>query len=314
VSAAHAVEDVRRDGFPALRLVSPAGLAATWVPAAGMVCASLEHRGAELLGQRRGLGAYAARGSTMGIPLLHPWANRLRRLGYATEGREVLLPRDSPRIHLEEHGLPIHGLLAGFPGWEVVARAADAGAARLAMRLDFGAHPELLALFPFPHEVRVEARLAGPALAVETTVRATGDVEVPIAFGWHPYFRLPDVPRRGWEVTLPVRRRMRLAGGLPTGETEPVDLAPGPLGDRVFDDLFVELAPDPVFRLAAGGRTIAVAFGEGYRMAQVFAPAADDVVCFEPMTAPADPFEGGTPLVRVAPGASFRAGFTVSVS
>jgi galactose mutarotase-like enzyme len=47
-----------------------------------MVCCSLRHRGDELLGQRRGLAAYAATGSTMGIPFLHPWANRLdgRRL------------------------------------------------------------------------------------------------------------------------------------------------------------------------------------------------------------------------------------------
>ena len=38
---------------------------------------SLTHRGEELLGQRGGLPAYRERGATFGIPLLHPWANRL---------------------------------------------------------------------------------------------------------------------------------------------------------------------------------------------------------------------------------------------
>ena len=32
--------------------------------------------GVELLSQRRGLQAYVSDGKTMGIPFLHPWANR----------------------------------------------------------------------------------------------------------------------------------------------------------------------------------------------------------------------------------------------
>jgi len=55
-------------------------LRATFVPGAGMVCSSLRHDGAELLAQRNGVRAYAERGSTMGIPLLYPWANRLAGL------------------------------------------------------------------------------------------------------------------------------------------------------------------------------------------------------------------------------------------
>ena len=47
------------------------------MPDVGMVGRSLRHRGEEMLGQRGGLEAYAARGSSFGLPLLHPWANRL---------------------------------------------------------------------------------------------------------------------------------------------------------------------------------------------------------------------------------------------
>ena len=85
----HQVEPARIDGFDAIRLVSSAHLAATFVPGAGMVCCSLTHRGEELLGQRRGVRVYAERGSTMGIPILHPWANRLGRLGFSKGGVEV---------------------------------------------------------------------------------------------------------------------------------------------------------------------------------------------------------------------------------
>ena len=67
------------EGFAALTLESAArgGLEAVFVPEAGMVCCSLKHRGEELLGQRGGLRAYVDHYSTMGIPFLHPWANRL---------------------------------------------------------------------------------------------------------------------------------------------------------------------------------------------------------------------------------------------
>src|SRR3954451_860284 len=102
-------------------LASPPGeLAATFVPGAGMVATSLRHRGAELLGVRDGLQRYAEGHSTMGIPLLHPWANRLQGdqvdiggMPAALAGADIV-PRD-------EHGLPIHGLLGGSPHWKVFA-------------------------------------------------------------------------------------------------------------------------------------------------------------------------------------------------
>jgi galactose mutarotase-like enzyme len=57
---------------------SAAGRLRTFAASAGTVCCSLRHCGAELLAQRRRLeGPTLERRATMGIPLLHPWANRL---------------------------------------------------------------------------------------------------------------------------------------------------------------------------------------------------------------------------------------------
>src|SRR6201996_5229585 len=68
------------DGFETVGIVSAGGaLEAHFVPDANMLCHSLIHRGVELLHAGRGVQAYAERGKTMGIPLLHPWANRLSR-------------------------------------------------------------------------------------------------------------------------------------------------------------------------------------------------------------------------------------------
>ncbi len=315
--AAHEVRDERVDGLAGIALVShDRDLRVAFVPDAGMVGCSLTHRGEELLGQRGGLAAYRERGSSFGIPLLYPWANRLDGTTYSVGRRRVELDAGRSPLHLDANGLPIHGILAASPHWEVVGRTPGNGRAAVAARLDYSAHEDLMAAFPFPHEIHVQAELIGDTLAVATIVLPTGDVTVPICFGWHPYLRLPGVPRSEWRVELPVRARAMLdERGLPTGETEPVEIEPGPLGSRAYDDHFVELDEPARFVLEGGGRRIELELGQGYRCAQVYAPLLDDepYVCFEPMTAPVNALASGDGLGAVPPGGSFRAEFTLRV-
>ena len=291
-----------------------ADLHAVFVPAAGMVGASLRHRGDELLGQRGGVEAYAQKGSTMGIPLLHPWANRLDGMTYTAAGRTVTLRPDQAGLRLEEHGLPIHGLLGGSPYWELRALGADQAGAHLVAELDFGAHDELLAGFPFPHVVHHAVTLAGARLELHTTIEATGDTPVPVAFGFHPYLQLPGAPRAEWIVELPAREHLLLdERGIPTGAVEHEGPWSGPLGERTFDDSYAVGDPPVTFAVAAGARRVEVGFDEGYPYAQVFAPPDQELVCFEPMTAPVSALTipGGCPEVR--PGARFAAAFGLAV-
>ena len=113
---------------------------------------------------------------------------------------------------------------------------------------------------------------------------------------------------------MPVRERLRLDERmLPTGEREPVAVPSGALGTHTFDDAYV--APDGPFVLAGGGRRIELAFVGGFPYAQVFAPAEDDVVAFEPMTAPTNALvDAGTELRVLAPGDSYRAAFSITVT
>jgi aldose 1-epimerase len=281
-------------------------------PELGMLAFSLRHGGEELLGQRSGLAGYVRDGATMGIPLLHPWANRLGGCGYTFGGRTVALRGATA---LDDHGLPIHGLLAAMRGWSLVATGADEHRAWVVAELDAARRPDVLAGFPFPHTIRVAAVLSGARVAIETTVRATGDIAVPICFGHHPYLRLPGAPRGAWEVEMPVARRLRLDDRkLPTGSSDPYEPVPGPLAERTYDDAFVVAPGGAPFAVSGGRRRIEVTFEEGYPYAQVFAPADDDVVCFEPMTAPPNALRRRFgPLRAVAPGAGYRARFTVTV-
>ena len=46
-------------------------------------------------------------------------------------------------------------------------------------------------------------------------------------------------------------------------------------------------------KLPTGGRQIEVSFGQGFPYAQVYAPDDDDVIAFEPMTAPTNALVSG---------------------
>ena len=267
-----------------------APVAARFVPAAGMIGISLTDSDVELLGQRRGLDAYLTAGKTMGIPILYPWANRLGGNSYTVDGEAVTLAPGALGVRSDQNGLPIHGLLAGYSGWRVMTESAN----ELIAELDFGADPALLASFPFPHLLVVRVGLVDRTLSVHTTVAATGDKAVPLCFGFHPYLRLPEVPRAQWIVeTPPLRHLTADHRGLPTGETSPQPATSESLGDEAFDDGYDQVPDSAVFAVSGGGRRIEVRFEHGFPAAQIFAPPGEDLVCFEPMTAPTDALRRG---------------------
>jgi aldose 1-epimerase len=286
-------------------------LRATFAPSAGMVCCSLRHRGQELLAQGQGLGAYAERGKTMGIPLLYPWANRLAGFEYRVCGRAVSLPHDSALFARDPNGLPIHGVVPGRLPWRARRAAAGADAVHAALRWE---ERRLLELFPFPHRLDYEARIDGSALTIAVTVHATAEVPVPVSFGFHPYLTLPGIARERWTVEIPATERLVLdARMVPTGAREPVALAPTRLGDGSRDDAYAGVTLPARFAAGTQERAVVVEFLEGYRFAQVYAPGDAQFICFEPMTAPTNALCSGEDLPLVAPGGSFRAAFRVLV-
>jgi aldose 1-epimerase len=278
------------------------GYEAVFLPALGMLGASLAHDGVELLSLHGGLDAYRG-GHTTGMPLLAPWANRISSRRFRVAGVSVDL--EGVPLHAGADGLPRHGTLGAASGWQLVSVGRRTLRARFAYDTD-----ELLRAFPFPHELEVAASLSERGLRVTTRLRPLRRSAAPVAFGWHPYFKAGG-PRRRWRLALPPRTALALdERGIPTGREERVPAEDAPLGDRAFDDLF-RLGRERRFRLAGGGRGVEVAFGRGYPYAQIFAPAGEHFAAIEPMAAATDA------LVRadcpvVPPGGAFAATFTVS--
>jgi len=292
---------------------------AVFLPHLGMTGVSLRRSRREFLAVPGGPNALRA-GHTGGLPLLAPWANRLgvgapgRARSYRAAGVTVPVPRRG-RLHRDGTGLPIHGLFVGRGDWQVTERAGprtsgargSGGGATFTAALDVD-DP----VFPFPHRLGLSVRLDQGRLRVTTTIVPTARRRVPVAFGWHPYLRVPVAPRSRWRLRLPAREHLLLdARGLPTGERVPVAAEAAPVGRRTFDDLFA-LGRIRVLGLEHDDGALTLRSDAGFPFAQVWVPPGRPFAALEPMTAATDALGTGTaPLV--SPGDQFAATFTLTV-
>ncbi|MFI5053256.1 MAG: aldose 1-epimerase [Acidimicrobiia bacterium] len=279
------------------------GLRATFLPGLGMTGVSLRYHGREYLATPGGIDALRA-GHTLGLPLLAPWANRLGAWRYRAAG--VTVDLWGQPLGTDANGLPIHGLLVGKPGWRVDALTAGRSAALLHASIDVDAPA-----FPFAHRIELAVAARDGELVVDTTVVPTGRRGVPVAFGWHPYLRLPGTPRSQWWLRLPARRHLALDDRqIPTGDNVREHAEHDHIGRRTFDDSYA-LGRDRRLALTTDdGDGIELRSDAGYPYAQVWVPPGRPFAALEPMTAPTNALGAGTaPLV--ARGDAFTARFTL---
>jgi aldose 1-epimerase len=279
-------------------------------PDAAMLCTSLLFRDDEYVAWPRTIGEFRE-GRATAIPLLHPWANRLSGDTYAVAGERVFL--EGVALSHDPNGLPIHGNLFGAP-FEVQQK----NDTRVVARLDYGAQPEKLRAFPFPHILTVDARLHPTrGLNIVTQVEPTTDRAVPISFGWHPFVKLPNAPRAEWELRWPACEHIEVDERvIPTGTRTPRAAQRDPIAARTFDDHYA-LGPDRTFSISGGvgrnRRTLTLQFDPSYPFAQLYVPPDRDFVAIEPMTAEIDALGRGTaPFVQ--PGDRFLAAFNIAVT
>jgi len=266
-----------------------------------------------------------AKPALAGVPFLWPWANRIDQDAYWANGKKYLLNPELANLRYDGNHKPIHGLLAFSPLWQVTKLEADAKSARVTSRLEFARHPELMAQFPFAHAVEMTYRLAGGTLEVETVLHNQSAQAMPVALGYHPYFRLHDAPRDQWKVHLAARDQYVLSNLLiPTGEvrthsfTDPQPLAGAQL-DTVFGGLVRESDGRAHFSVAGNREKISVVYGPKYTVAVVYAPPGRNFICFEPMAAITNAFNlahAGTykQLQFVPAGGEWRESFWIETS
>ena len=225
---------------------------------AGCVATSWQVRDQEMLTLPVALADFVKSQKTGGIPLLYPYANRLRTDHFTVAGKTVDLSRDA-NLKRDANGFPMHGLLIRWPDWVMSQPAPD----ELEASIVWGDHAELFAAYPFAHSLRVRWKLGqevnqvvnrgdgqvanssvdesktASTLTVTTIIEADKGQDVPVSFGWHPYLVLND--RANAQLQLPARRAIALAqNGLPISTDNTESWLPAGTQSAVapLDDLF----------------------------------------------------------------------------
>jgi aldose 1-epimerase len=260
-----------------------------------------------------------------GIPFLAPWANRISGGGFWADGKRYVFNSGLGTVRVDSDGIAIHGMLTSSPLWEVTDARADGKSAQVTSRLPFWKYPELMANWPFAHEYEMIYRLADGVLQVSTTVRNLSAKAMPVVLGFHPYFNIPDVPRAESTVHIAARKHVETDAQLvATGEFTATDFPDQvSLKNHTFDDGFTDLVRDndgrATFSVQAGDKKIQVIYGPKYRVAVVYAPPAQNFICFEPMTAVTNGINLAhdgkySELQTVAPDANWQESFWVRFS
>ncbi len=315
---------------------------------AGCVATSWQVRGQEMLALPVALAEFLKSQKTGGIPLLYPYANRLRVDHFTAAGKAVDLSRDA-KLKRDANGFPMHGLLIRWSDWVVTQSAPD----ELQASIVWGDHAQLFAAYPFAHTLRVRWKLgqgknenanqvaiqsagqganqiadqsknpqvnpsadelaSASTLTVTTIIEADKGQDVPVSFGWHPYLVLHD--RANAQLQLPARRAVALAqNGLPISGKNSAPWLPTCTQSALapLDDLFQLDTRGAIAEILEPHRRIEMKFLNGYSFMQIYSPAGANFVCFEPMTASISALcDSGAAVVKA--GDTFKAAFELSV-
>jgi len=261
------------------------------MPSVGNIAFDLQVRGQRMLRSTQGDAArFKASPNGMGIPFMGPWINRLDEQAFYANGKRYAFDMELGNVR---GAIPIHGFLTTTDQWRVVRLDQSGEQASVTSRLEFFRQPAWMKQWPFAHTIEVTYRLTNGMLEVITTVTNMSADPMPISIGFHPYFQLTDSMRDDWTIAVGARTRWTLAANkVPTGAAEPIetffpDPAAAPLREYDLDDVFSDLVRDAHgrARMSVRGKSqqLEVFIGPRYRAAVIYAPKAQNFICFEPM-------------------------------
>lgn len=218
------------------------------LPAVGNIAFSMKVKGQEILRwPYASIEEFKSRPARSGIPFVGPWANRLDEQAFYANGKRYAFDMNLGNIG---GAIPIHGFLSTTDLWQVVEAKADGKSAWITSRLEFFKQPMWMKQFPFAHTIEITYQLQDGILQVLTKITNMSSEPMPVAVGFHPYYKLTDSTREEWTISVGARKHWLLSSQkIPTGETEPVEKffpnsEAAALKDYNFDDVFSDLTFD----------------------------------------------------------------------
>jgi len=283
-------------------------------PHIGNTLFSLVYKNQERLYFPFTLDEYQSSSKLAGNPFMHPWANRLQSDYITLNNKQHKFPAFyADKIYRDANKLPLHGLLLKNNKWQITEHSSHKHVAHYHFHTE-----DELAIFQFEHVITMVHELTGEnEITITTTVTNLASDEMPVSFGFHPYFFVPD--RSVSQLKIPAISVLQTdEKQIPNGNKSAKELLWTFYGDEIlltqhtFDHCFTDLKRnengEAVFRL----NDIEICFDKNYPYAQIYAPLHPDkpYVCIEPMTAITNALNTNSyPLLK--PNEKFVAGFSI---
>ena len=250
-----------------------------------------------------------------GIPFMHPWANRLDRdkiFNRSFTMNDIL----NAVLYRDGNNLPLHGLILKSDKWQIIDMSATDLKASCTAKLAFN-ETHLLDLFPFKHNIFITLELESEKLFYKVEIENLSSNEMPICFGFHPYFNIkhsennilivPDA-----EVAL-VDEKL-----IPTNKYDEKEALFSfkenqiPIKNQNIDHAFLHQNQNENYQLKTDNYLVTFNLDENYTVLQIYHPNNEQkpYICIEPMTALANALNTGN-YNTIAPNSKFNAVFSI---
>jgi aldose 1-epimerase len=223
------------------------------------------------------------------FPLL-PYCNRIRDARFVFAGRTVDLAGDGNRFAHALHG---H---AWRRAWRVGARTASS----VELHFEHVPDPQAPGDWPFRYRALQRIELAGDTLQVSLSAHNLAEQPMPFGMGHHPYYPRTEHTRVHAQV-----QGMWHADG----EVLPTHLGPHPAVDALregmsadafdLDNNFAGWSRSATIAWPDEGRQLTLTAQAPFDHLVVFAPAAQALLCVEPVTNTTDCFNASDPREHV---------------
>ena len=251
-----------------------------------------------------------------GNPFMHPWANRLESEYIHVENLRYDFPKEYTHLlYRDGNNLPLHGLLLKSDQWKTIEVYEDEHSCHHVAELVFD-DAAFLSIFPYKHTIQIKHELRNNELKIETFILNDDEQEMPVSFGFHPYFLRNEFPAK---LTIPSENNIEVNGVMiPTGKLFPKENKWNFIEDKVslenvsFDDGFQDLKLNENKQAVFAFNKIHVVFDENFPFAQIYAPANPEkpYVCIEPMTAVTNALNTNT-CKKIKTGERFTSSFSI---
>jgi aldose 1-epimerase len=251
------------------------------IPSVGNIAFEMKVKGHDVLRwPYASVDDFKAKPGMSALPFVGPWMGRLDEQAFYASGKRYAFDMESGTVR---GAVPIHGFLTTTNQWQLIEAKADGRSAWATSRLDFYRQPQWMKQWPFAHTIEITHRLQDGVLAVETRLHNLSVDPMPVAVGYHPYFKLTDSTREEWTLSLPAKTLWTFKQGtkLPDGVTVPAEqLFPNPasiaLRDYDLDDGLTDFVRDgdgrAHFIVKGKQQQLDIMFGGNWSVINVWSP------------------------------------------